>query len=109
MVSAELAVAIPALLLVLAMALGVVRLGIEQVRCVDAARAGARLLARGEPAGAAVAEAQRLAPGSQVSAAAGGSRVTVVVHGAVPSFVSWVGVRPRSQASAVREASLGEP
>ncbi len=49
MVTAELAVAVPALLLVLAVALSAVQLGIDRVRCVDAAQAGARLLARGEP------------------------------------------------------------
>lgn len=109
MVSAEFAVALPALLLVLALALGVVRLSIDQVRCVDAARAAARLLARGEPVGTATAEAHRLAPGTQVSAAAGGDRVTVVVTGSPPAVVGWLGIRPQSRASAVREASLGQP
>ncbi len=43
--------ALPSLVLVLAVALAALDLGVAQVRCVDAARLGARLLARGEAAG----------------------------------------------------------
>ncbi|WP_313021898.1 TadE family type IV pilus minor pilin [Mobilicoccus sp.] len=48
MVTAEMAVTIPVVLLVLALVLTSVRVGIDQVRCVDAARAGARAAARGD-------------------------------------------------------------
>ena len=48
MVTAELAVVLPALLLVLAVALSALGLAVDQVRCVDAAAAGARAAARGD-------------------------------------------------------------
>ena len=45
MVTAEIAVALPALVLVLTLGLGAVTAVTDQLRCVDAARTGARLLA----------------------------------------------------------------
>ena len=60
--TAELAVALPALVLVLAVALAGLDLGVAQVRCVDAARVGARLLARGEPPAQPLAEVRAAAP-----------------------------------------------
>lgn len=48
-VTAETAVALPALVLVLAAALWAVTVAGGHLRCVDAARAGARAAARGEP------------------------------------------------------------
>jgi hypothetical protein len=50
-VTAELAVAVPAVLLVLAACLGGLRVGAERLRVVDAAAQGARLAAVGEPPG----------------------------------------------------------
>ena len=47
MATAELAVAIPTLVLVLFVALSALATVTDQVRCVDAARATARALARG--------------------------------------------------------------
>jgi hypothetical protein len=47
-VTAELAVAVPAVLLVLAACLGGLRVGAERLRVVDAAAQGARLAALGE-------------------------------------------------------------
>jgi hypothetical protein len=53
-VTAEVAVAIPAVLLVLAACLGGLRVGVERIRVVDAAAQAARLAAIGEaPEGAA--------------------------------------------------------
>ncbi|TDC22577.1 hypothetical protein E1265_15305 [Streptomyces sp. 8K308] len=62
-VTAESALAVPALLLLLGMllwGLGAVAL---QLRCGDAARAGARAVARGEPAAEVTAVARAAAPG----------------------------------------------
>ena len=42
MVTAEFAVVLPAVVFVLALCLGAMGLALDQVRCVDAARAGAR-------------------------------------------------------------------
>jgi hypothetical protein len=50
-VTAELAVALPAVLLVLAACLGGLRVGAERLRVVDAAAQAARSVAVGEPAG----------------------------------------------------------
>lgn len=80
MVTAELAVAIPSVVIVLAMVLGGVSLGIDQVRCVDGARLAARAAARGDPASVAIATAVRAAPdGARVSLSRGGSQVTATV------------------------------
>lgn len=80
MVTVELAVAIPALLIVLAMVLGRVSLGIDQVRCVDAARLAARAVARGDPASTAIATATRAAPGgARVALSSGGGQVRTTV------------------------------
>ncbi len=54
-VTAELAVVLPAVLLVLAGCLGALRLGVEQARMDAAAAVVARSIARGDPAGTAVA------------------------------------------------------
>lgn len=93
MVTAELAVAIPALTLVLLMALTAVRAGIDQVRCTDAARVGARLAARGEAPEAVRREAARVAPeGAQVSIGSDGNHAIVEVHargGGLAGLPEW--------------------
>lgn len=60
--TAELAVAIPSLLFVLACALLGVGVADGSLQCQDAARAGARALARGEPSQAVMAAAKEAAP-----------------------------------------------
>jgi hypothetical protein len=84
MVTAETAVVLPVLLLVLAGAVAAVTLVGAQLRCVDAAAEGARAAARGE-APAAVAEiVRRAAPeGALVRSAREGPDVRVVVTVAV--------------------------
>ena len=90
--TAELAVALPSLVIVLAVALAAVDLGLAQVRCVDAARLGARLLARGEPASTVLAEVRAAAPdGARVTVGTSGGRVTVSVSGAVPAALRLLG------------------
>ena len=99
--TAELAVALPALVLVLAVALAAVDLGLAQVRCVDAARVGARLLARGEPEGAALGEVRAAAPaGARISVTTDRGRVTVSVTGRVPAALRPLGALPAPRASA---------
>lgn len=61
-VTAETAVAFPALVVVLAVALWGVSAAAAQVACVDAARAGARAAARGEPETEVRAAVLRAAP-----------------------------------------------
>lgn len=74
MATAELAVAMPAVVVALTAVLSIGQAVLAQVSCVDSARAGARAAARGEPA-AVVAE---LARGGQLDAA-----VTLQRHGSL--------------------------
>ena len=92
MVTAELAVAIPAVVLVLAVCLAGLGAVIDQVRCVDAARLAARALARGDPAAGVRAMASRAAPsGAQVSMSLARNEVRVVV---TASTGGWAGFVP---------------
>jgi Flp pilus assembly protein TadG len=88
-VTAETALALPALVLVLALALWAVQVVSGQLRCVDAAREAARSLARGDSMGSARLTAERAAPTGAVVAmtfAPGAVTVTVSadIRGAVP-------------------------
>jgi hypothetical protein len=108
MATAELAVVLPAVLFVLAVALSALGLAIDQVRCVDAARAGARAAARGDTAGAVAAVAARGAPaGASVATAISGQVVTVTVTAPPARLAGLVPVsaRPRASATAERESA----
>jgi Flp pilus assembly protein TadG len=83
MVTAETAVVLPVLLFVLAAAVAVVTLLGAQLRCVDAAREGARAAARGEPDATVSRIVDRLAPDGAVTRVVGHEdevRVTVTVR-----------------------------
>jgi Flp pilus assembly protein TadG len=67
MVTAETAVVLPVLLLVLAAAVAAVTVVGAQLRCVDAAREGARAAARGDAIGTVTALAARAAPAGAVT------------------------------------------
>ena len=96
MVTAELAATIPALIFVLLIAVNAVMIGINQVRCVDAARVAARAAARGDSASAVQQVGARAGPaGSTVAVATGGTEVTVTVTAPVPGPFGWlVGGKP---------------
>lgn len=80
MVTAETAVVLPVLLLVLAGAVAAVTVVGAQLRCVDAAREGARAAARGDDAGVVAVIARQAAPdGAEVSAVRAGDDVRVLV------------------------------
>ncbi len=80
MVTAELAVAIPIVVLVLAFCAAGIAAGIDQVRCIDAARAAARSAARGDTAAESRQLALRAAPaGAAVEVDRGSTEVRVVV------------------------------
>lgn len=102
MATAELAVALPSLVLVLAVALAAVDLGLDQVRCVDAARLGARLVARAEASPVVLSEVRRAAPdGAQVVIGRSGDTGTVTVTGRAPALLRALGVVGPPQASAL--------
>jgi Flp pilus assembly protein TadG len=91
MVTAETAVVLPVLLLVLVGAVAAVTAVGGQLRCVDAAREGARAAARGEPVAAVEALAVRTAPDGATTTVSGGAdevavtvSVRVVPAGALP-------------------------
>ena len=62
MVTAETAVLLPVLVVVLAAAVFVLACVAAQLQCVDAARSAARVAARGEPVSTVTETAERLAP-----------------------------------------------
>lgn len=80
-VTAETAVVLPALVVVLVLCLWSVTVVGQQLQCIDAARTGARALARGEPAALARAAAERAAPkGARVTMRTEGGLAVVEVH-----------------------------
>ena len=87
-VTAEFAVALPAVLLLLALLLAGSAAGVTQLRLEEAARAGARALARGQDAAAVDVIVRRLAGSSAASAVASdGGWLSVTVSGKVPGAV----------------------
>jgi Flp pilus assembly protein TadG len=84
MVTAETAVVLPVLLIVLAAAVAAVVVVGSQLRCVDAAREGARSAARGESVAVVTALAGRAAPvGARTTVTGAGDTVTVTVTATV--------------------------
>jgi hypothetical protein len=78
--TAEIAVALPALVVVTAAAIAVVAIVTAQLRCLDAAREAARAAARGESPAAVQDLARRVAPrGAAVVVGPAGDRVSVAV------------------------------
>jgi hypothetical protein len=103
MVTAELAVLLPALVLLLVVSLRAVAVGVAELQCVDAARVAARSAARGDDPAAAQRAGQAVAPaGATVSVRTAGGQVAVLVRASVrvlPGFSLPV----RAQARAVSE------
>ena len=86
MVTAELVVVLPAIVLALLLGVGAVSAMTMRMRCADAAAAAARLAARGEPVPSVVAAARRVAPSGsrvQVDTTQTTVRVTVSVKAEV--------------------------
>lgn len=109
-VSAELAVAFPAVVLLLGVVLGVGATVLGQVRCVDAARAGARWAARGEAGTDVRRRVVVVSPdATSIGITGNGALVTVRVtcrSARVPGPVAWVLPAPRATATAWREAAI---
>ncbi|MEU6407890.1 TadE family type IV pilus minor pilin [Microbispora sp. NPDC046933] len=108
-VTAETAVALPALVLVLTASLWAVTIVGAQLRCVDAARAGAHAAARGEEAEEVNAAVLRAAPeGATVSIRVGAdtTRVEVVVTVRPPFRSPFPPVRLRAAAVSATEPGV---
>lgn len=110
MVTAEFAVVLPAVVFVLALSLGALGLALDQVRCVDAARSGARAAARGDSYPAVLLVARRAAPsGALVSMDTSEDlvRVSVVSASRVAGSLLPAWLRASSTASAAQEPTDG--
>ncbi|MCZ2818912.1 pilus assembly protein [Modestobacter sp. VKM Ac-2977] len=110
MVTAETAVVLPVLLLVLAGAVAAVVVVGAQLRCVDAAREGARAAARGEPAAVVHELAAQAAPdGATTDLGVGETvRVTVAARVAPLGPLPWR-VEVTATATGLREPAAGGP
>jgi hypothetical protein len=108
--TAETAVVLPALAVVLLLSLWSVAAVTAQLRCVDAARTAARALARGESGPASAAAAREAAPdGARVAVTRSGDTVLVEVT-AVAGFPGpWSGSLPALRLSGRAAAVLEAP
>jgi hypothetical protein len=104
-VTAELAVVLPGVVVICAALLFAGQAVIGEVRCQDAARAGARLAARGDPEPAVVAEASRRAPpGAEVRVVRSGPDVRVDVTAALRGVgAGWDRLTAHGSATAMAE------
>ncbi len=110
-VTAELAVALPGVVLLAVLLALTGQAVIGQVRCTDAARAAARLAARGEPAPRVLAEARSRAPaGARTQVSVAGDEVTVDVSSrlAVPAgrWLTWAALSLHGRATASVESPV---
>lgn len=106
MVTAEIAVALPAFVLVLTLGLGAVTAMTDHLRCVDAARTGARLLARGDAVEEVRRQVEEQAPAdARIALRVGPDSVRVDVSADLPRVLAGLGVgaRPHGVAHAVPE------
>jgi hypothetical protein len=112
MATAEVAVALPALVVLVAAGMTAVSVLTAQLRCVDAAREAARAAARGEDAAIVRSLAERSGPdGSDVQMTSGGQEVEVTVSAEADSVGGLLpAVRVQASAVALREPeSTDEP
>jgi hypothetical protein len=105
MVTVEAAISLCAFVTVLAMVLSGMSLVLSQIRCTDAAREAARLVARGDGARAAGAVAA-IAPGATLSVATRGDEITAAVRGPDAGLIP--GIHVSADAFAVREPNSAD-
>ncbi|MGV1010427.1 MAG: TadE family type IV pilus minor pilin [Dermatophilaceae bacterium] len=103
--TAELAAAMPVIALMAGFAIGVIAVGIDQIRCVDAARVGARALARGDPFGSVTNAVRSVAPaGASVALGGDGRTVSATVHLVRSLPGGWGSFEVAASSSADRES-----
>jgi Flp pilus assembly protein TadG len=108
-VTAELAVVLPALVLLALVAVWAVLAVAAHLQCVDAAGVGARALARGEPTDAVSRVVSQIAPpGAEVHLASDGDLVVVEVRAAVRLPGPWAAAAPALQVGD-RAVAAAEP
>lgn len=111
MVTAELAAALPVLVLVLAVAVSAVSVSAARIRAMDAAREAARAAARGD-AGRALTLARAVAPDVQITIARSGDQIVATASIHQHLLASWlpaVTVTARAVAAVEPEVSAGVP
>ncbi len=111
MVTAEMATALPVLMILLGVALAAVSVAGQRVRAADAAREAARAAARGDSAAAARLAAQA-APGAAVVIGRSGDRVVAQVRIAGHPMGNWLpglSVVERAVAAAEPDGRSGVP
>ena len=101
MVTAEFAAAMPAVALILALACSVLGFVVDEIRCLDAARAAARSASRGDSARETRQVARQLAPPDAAVTISGRDVVTVVVRAPARRLGGWMPTGPDAQATAV--------
>ncbi|MFJ2771214.1 TadE family type IV pilus minor pilin [Streptomyces sp. NPDC087300] len=108
-VTAEAAVVLPTMVLFTMALVWVLLAASAQIQCVDAARAGARAVARQDPEDAAVTAARQAAPReASVSVRRDGDLVRVEVAADSPGpGALGIGLRLRSEAVALAEETVG--
>lgn len=108
--TAETALLLPGLVALLAFLLSALVAGGVQLRCLDAARAGARVAARGESTQAVAAAALAVLPAASVSTGSTGAgllQVRVTRQVQVPGLGRWWTWTVGSTAVAAAEAGVG--
>ncbi|MGW5125045.1 TadE family type IV pilus minor pilin [Streptomyces sp. NPDC004069] len=106
-VTAEAAMVLPVLVLVVTTLVWVLLVVLAQIQCVDAARAGARAAARQDPDGAVTRVTRDVAPhGAKVTVTRRGDHVHVVVE-ADPPGLGVLPFRLREEAVAEAEDTVG--
>lgn len=108
--TAETAVALPALMLVLAAALWTLAAVGARIECIDAARAGARAAARGEAPAAVRSASRQAAPRrAQVAVERSGGTVRVTVRARVRPLAPLPGGLPAVTARGAATAAVEGP
>ncbi|WP_391653933.1 TadE family type IV pilus minor pilin [Streptomyces tamarix] len=106
--TAEAALAVPALVVFTTALLWGLVAAAAQIQCVDAARAGARAVARSEPEASAVEAARAAAPeGARVAVERVGDLWRVRVEAPAPGPAAW-GLALRAEAAALAEDAVGD-
>ncbi|MGC5628221.1 TadE family type IV pilus minor pilin [Georgenia sp. Z1344] len=107
MVTAELAVVLPAVALVLLLVLAAIATGAQHIRATDAAQAGARAAAAGESSEVVLAHARQLAPDdATITVRRDDGLVVVEVVAGWPGPLAVTGGQVTASASAVPEEAL---
>lgn len=106
-VTVEAAIAVCALVAVLALCFAGIAAVVDQLRCTDAAREAARLMARGEPDRAHAAVAEIGPGGARLEVVEESEGITVRVH-AAPASGLLPGIELTGEAFAVPEPGLDD-